>query len=122
MDAQTGTLEQTCRNIAHVTCDSKTWLFRVEQWFIDRRDYGGTADQCHKEMQMRFGYSVEKNCIAPRINELKSDSPNEPRLYATGEKRLTRSGKPATVYAHRMYFKPAAKNPQQSLFEGGCAA
>ena len=120
MNAPRGNLEAACREIAKNTCSADVWRYRVEDWFICRRTTGGTVDQCHKDMQMLYGFEIEKNSIAPRVTELKSVRPGEPepRLYPTGETRLTRSGKPAVVYAHRTFFKPANKNPQQTLFGG----
>jgi len=115
-------LESACRDIAHKTCSAEVWRYRVENWFIGRNTTGGTVDQCHADMQMLYGFEVEKNSIAPRVCELKSNMQGkEPRLYPTGETRLTRSGKPAVVYAHRMFFRPVQKNPQQTLFGGDAA-
>ena len=116
MNAPRGNLEAACREIAHQTCSADVWRYRVESWFIGRNTTGGTVDQCHKDMQQVYGFEVEKNSIAPRVTELKTADP--PRLYPTGETRLTRSGKPAVVYAHRTFFRPVEKNPQQTLFGG----
>jgi hypothetical protein len=63
----------------------------VLQWFAARGDLGGTTDECEAALALRH------QSVSPRIHELTKAG----RLMRTAERRLTRSGKMAIVYAYR---------------------